>query len=73
MGALNFPPSALSCQSTSKKLLVIKDGGILAKEQTGSSSSGNSYKTSPFLITEETKVTDSIFAFPGLNMMNKEC
>lgn len=72
MGAINLPPSALSCQSTSKRLRIIKDGGTLAKEQTGSSSSGNSYKTDPFIITEETKVTDLIFALPRFNLINKE-
>lgn len=71
MRALNLSPSALSCQSTSKRLLVIKDGGILAKKQTSSFSSGNSYKTDPLIITEETKVIDSIFALPRFNMMNK--
>lgn len=59
----SWPIPKLSYQSSLKRLLAIKDRGTLAKEHTGSFSSGSSYKAEPFIITEVSKVTELIFAF----------
>lgn len=62
----SWPIPKLSRQSPPQRLLAIKGRRTLAKEHTGLSSSGSSYKADPSKITEVTNVTESIFAFPQI-------
>lgn len=62
----SWPIPKLSRQPPPERSLAIKHRGTLAKEHTGSSSTGSSYKDDPFITNEVTKVTKSIFAFPQI-------